>query len=165
MQAHELIACRETRVGAVIVERLADERPTPEVEIPGPGVTFIRLAQCERPHDDALMFFLAQAASPGLRAEVAVETIMGDGLADFLENLVTDFRGWRGTRTWTSHRADLRLEAIHSGHWVDLSWTLRSPNPSEDRDDMWSATVRTPILPGEALTNLAREVRSFLYDE
>ncbi|MEV4582941.1 DUF6228 family protein [Nonomuraea jabiensis] len=41
----------------------------------------------------------------------------------------------------------------------------RPPNPSEDPDDMWSATVRTPILPGEALTNLAREVRSFLYDE
>ncbi|MFI7135668.1 DUF6228 family protein [Nonomuraea sp. NPDC050153] len=128
-------------------------------------MTFIRLAQCERPHDDALMFFHAQAESAGLRAAVTVETIMGDGLADFLDKLVTDFRGWRGTRTWTSHRADLQLESIHRGHWVDLRWTLRFPNPSEDPDDMWSATVRTPVLPGEALTNLAREVRSFLYDE
>ncbi|MFI7706591.1 DUF6228 family protein [Nonomuraea sp. NPDC049480] len=128
-------------------------------------MTLIRLAQCERPHDDALMLFLAQAESAGLHAEVAVETIMGDGLADFLENLVTDFKGWPGTRTWTSYSADLQLEAIHSGHWVDLRWTLRFPNPSEDPDDMWTATVRTPILPGEPLINLAREVRSFLYDE
>ncbi|GIH65414.1 hypothetical protein Msi02_62310 [Microbispora siamensis] len=111
------------------------------------------------------MFFSAQAESAGLQAEVAVETIMGDGLADFLEELVTDFRGWAGTRTWTSHRADLQLEASHSGHLVELLWTLRFPNPSYDPNDIWSVTVRTSISPGEDLTNLAREVRSFLYDE
>ncbi len=147
-----------------MIGRSIDERPTPEVRIPGSGVNFV-LAERERPHGDALMFFLAQAESAGLQAQVAVETIMGDGLADFFEELVIDFTGWDGTRTWTSHRADLQLEASHSGHWVKLLWTLRFPNPSYDPDDMWSVTVRTSVSPGEDLTNLAREVRSFLYDE
>ncbi|MEW9530145.1 DUF6228 family protein [Microbispora sp. NPDC049125] len=123
------------------------------------------LGERERPHDDTLMFFLARAESGGLQAEVAVETIMGDGLAEFLEELVNDFRGWAGTRTWTSHRVDLQLEASHSGRRVELLWTLRFPDPNEQPGDLWSVTVRTLVSPGEDMTNLAREVRSFLYDE
>ncbi|MGS2646699.1 DUF6228 family protein [Streptosporangium sp. LJ11] len=144
----------------------SSDRLTPEVRIPlGPAKTFVRLAHCERPDEDALLVFLVHVEAPGLQAEVDVDTFRGSELADFLDSLVADFTGWEGTRTWESPWADLQLEAVHTGRSVNFGWTLRFPNRTEDPSGIWFATVHTHVAPGEELTNLAREVRSFLYDE
>jgi len=56
-------------------------------------------------------------------AEIGVETLNGDGLVEFFRGLDEAFQGWPGTRTWSSFRMDLRIEAVHTGRAVVMAWT------------------------------------------
>ncbi len=37
-------------------------------------------------------------------------------LATYFEDLVTDWRGWKGSRAWRSLEGDLEISAVHHGH-------------------------------------------------
>jgi Family of unknown function (DUF6228) len=124
--------------------------------------TFVRLYGRRRPHDDALVSFSVQVEAPGLRAEAGIETLQGDGLVEFVRGLDESYLGWPGTRTWSSFRRDLRLEAVHTGGAVVLAWTLVFPEPSEGPAAIWEATVRVQISPGEDLKQLSSDVAAFL---
>nr|WP_239070663.1 DUF6228 family protein [Amycolatopsis sp. SID8362] len=111
------------------------------------------LADLDRSEGD-LLWFTARAEGDGLSAAVSVETLHGDSLDTFAAGLDRDFRGWPGTRTWTSFRGDLELRATHTGHVVELVWTLRRHE--------WECTVRTPVTPGEELRRFSADVAEFL---
>jgi hypothetical protein len=139
------------------------EDTEPEVRIPrGPAGTFVKLHGCSRPHDDALVVFGVQAEAPGLSADIGVETLYGDGLAEFVQGLNNDFRGWTGERVWRSFRGDLELRAVHSGQLIWLSWTLRFPEPAEEDPGTWNTTIRVHLNPGEDLNALSADVSAFL---
>jgi len=134
-----------------------------EVTVPRqPAGTFLRLYDCCRPHGDALLVLSVQVGAPGLSASIGIETLEGDGLAQFVRELDDDFRGWAGERTWTSFRGDLQLRAIHTGRAVLLAWTLRFPEPAESDPGAWEATVRVQISPGEDLKALSSDLHAFL---
>ncbi|RSD13230.1 DUF6228 family protein [Amycolatopsis eburnea] len=120
--------------------------------VPGAGVT-LTLVDLDRSERD-LVWFTARAEGDGLSAEVSVETLHGDSLDTFAAGLDRDFRGWTGTRTWTSFRSDLELSAAHTGRVVELVWTLRRHG--------WECTVRTPVTPGEELRRFSADVAEFL---
>ncbi len=132
-----------------------------EVRIPASSeVPRLRLRRL-RPHGDVLVVFVVSVEEVGLSATADVHTLGGDGLDDFFTALDKDFRGWTGERRWTSHEGDLELEAVHSGHIIDLAWTLKFPSPAEESWD-WQVTLRVAITPGEELKNLASTVAAML---
>ncbi|TDD67563.1 hypothetical protein E1298_39270 [Actinomadura rubrisoli] len=79
-------------------------------------------------------------------------------LADFLDGLVADFRGWTGQRTWRINHLTLNA-AFQSGGHVSLGWTLQR---WLTRADSWQATLTTWIEAGEELAALASDVRAFV---
>jgi hypothetical protein len=139
------------------------EDTEPEVRIPARAAgTFVRLHGLRRPHDDALVLFGVQAEAPGLSADIAVETLNGDGLAEFIQGLHDDFRGWAGERIWKSFRGDLELRAVHDGRLIWLSFTLRFPEPTEADAGICDSTVRVHLTPGQDLTAFSADLSAFL---
>ncbi|MFI5643238.1 DUF6228 family protein [Kitasatospora sp. NPDC051705] len=105
--------------------------------------------------------FAMDLRAEGLQARLgSVVTWLWDDeyLADFLDALAADFRGWEGERTWSTHHLALRAVFRPGGH-VGLTWTLR---PRSTREDSWAASVTTWLEGGEQLTALAADVRRFL---
>ena len=100
------------------------------------------------------------AEAPGLCAALPVETFDGDGLAGYVRSLDQSFRGWKGERTWRSHRADLRIRAAHPGRAVRLVRELRFAGPAED--DQWAVTVPVFLTPGEELRRAALDVAALI---
>lgn len=135
----------------------------PEVTIPRqPAGTFFALHDCRRPHGDALVVFTVRAEAPGLAATIGIETLHGDGLADFVHALDQDFRGWTGDRIWTSLRGDLQLRATHHGAVITMAWTLRFPEPAEQDPGIWETTVRVNLNPGEDLRTFSSDLTAFM---
>ncbi|MER7756799.1 DUF6228 family protein [Kitasatospora sp. NPDC097643] len=122
----------------------------------------IRLTDWSR-RDAYESVFAVEAVSDGLTARVdavrvSVLDLDGD-LADFLDRLAADFRGWQGERTW--HTSRLTLTATHTtGGHVHLRWTLRT---SIHTNDPWECTVTTTLEAGEQLRTLATDTRAFLH--
>ena len=130
-----------------------------EVMVPrGPAGTYIRLSGLRRPHGDALVCLVVGAEAPGLSATIGVETLNGDGLAEYVRSLEEGFRGWQGERTWASFRRDVEIRAAHLGRSIRLGWTLRFPEWDAD----WTATVEVHVSPGEELKGFAADVTRFL---
>ena len=78
------------------------------VEI-GPASERLRLSA--EPDDPALDYLVADLSVDGLSATKSVYAHYASGwreLADFFAGLATDWRGWSGTREWTSLESDLR---------------------------------------------------------
>lgn len=97
----------------------------------------------------------------GLRAQVAVthrSSGFGD-LAGFATELARDWRGWSGSRDWTSLEGDLRIEARHEHGHVPLRATLRRYGAGRDNEG-WTARVDLVLEPGEQLTQIASELRA-----
>ncbi|WP_260867679.1 DUF6228 family protein [Streptomyces sp. SAJ15] len=138
------------------------ERPELVVRSPGASSTYIRLFDWARV-DEYEVAFAVEAVADGLRAcldsvEVSVWDGVGD-LADFLDGLARDFRGWEGKRTWTNNRLVLTA-AFQAGGHVRLSWTLRFGIFAEDS---WECALTTTLEAGEQMSGLAADVRSFLH--
>jgi len=100
----------------------------------------------------------------GLVALTGVETLEGDGLAEWFTGLAERWRGWSGELTWGSLEDDLFMAASHdgSGH-VRLRLTLRGPFGY--LADVWEASACVWIDAGEDLTRLAADVRAFFADD
>jgi hypothetical protein len=79
------------------------------------------------------------------------------GLTDFMDELAADFRGWGGTRSWTTNH--LKLTAtFHPGGHVELCWTIRLWITRND----WEASLTTWIEGGQQMTELAAAIKAFL---
>jgi len=103
----------------------------------------------------------------GLLAQTTV-TIDGhptDGpgdLAEFLQQLADDWRGWRGRRVWHALGRELTVEATPDVRgYVALEITVRRHRWSY-ANDVWSATIVLMLEAGEQIDALAREVRALL---
>ncbi|SEG88596.1 hypothetical protein SAMN05216223_119102 [Actinacidiphila yanglinensis] len=125
---------------------------------PSVGVRF-----CDRfSFDQDSVHDAVEAWAPGLTARVGeVVTWSWDrDLATFLDELVADFRGWKGERTWQTDDRDLAVSArFGSGGHIGLTWTLR---PWPDAAGGWNASVTTWLEAGEQLASLAADIRHFL---
>lgn len=84
------------------------------------------------------------------------------GLASFIEELQTNWRGWDGERTWESLEGDVRVGATHdSGGHVQLSVRL-APIRDRPRQQLeWQLVAAIWIAAGEDLRDLARRAREF----
>ncbi|MGK4585409.1 DUF6228 family protein [Kitasatospora sp. HPMI-4] len=105
--------------------------------------------------------FAVEVHAEGLQARLdsVITWVCGpEYLADFLDKLAADFRGWEGERTWSTHHLALRAVFRSGGH-VGLTWTLR---PWTTREDSWEVSVTTWLEGGSQLTALAADVRQFL---
>ena len=97
---------------------------------------------------------------PGLDASLRVSAHYATGfdeLVAFLNGLASDWRGWRGERTYESLEHDLRLTATHDGH-IRLVVQLRETSVP----DGWSATGAVQLDPGEQMTSAAQDVAALL---
>lgn len=105
--------------------------------------------------------FVVDLHADGLNARlrgVVVAVWDPQDLSDFMDGLATDFRGWKGERSWVG--SHLKLTALfHSGGHVELCWTLQ---PWVSGQDSWEASVTTWVEGGQQLTNLAADIRVFL---
>ncbi|MFF2145008.1 DUF6228 family protein [Kitasatospora sp. NPDC058190] len=105
--------------------------------------------------------FTVDLHGEGLRARVDSVVVWAWGpehLADFLDKLAADFRGWDGERTWSTHHLTLRAVFRSGGH-VGLTWTIR---PWTTQENSWEASVTTWLEGGEQLAAFASDVRRFL---
>jgi hypothetical protein len=77
--------------------------------------------------DDHVGEYVVSADADGLAAQsTVVTTLGGDGLAEFIQKLADDFRGWPGTRHWRSLEDQLQIEASwQSGGHVALRFQIR----------------------------------------
>jgi hypothetical protein len=114
--------------------------------------------------EPTLDYFVANLVDDGLSATKRVYAHYASGwreLAAFFEGLVTDWRGWSGTRAWSSLESDLKIEARHEYGHVQLHVTL-----SQDRVDWgnhgWTASADLTLEPGEQLSRVADELRGLV---
>jgi Family of unknown function (DUF6228) len=126
----------------------------------------VRIALVEPPDDYGCARFEVEAEAERLKVQAPValfadQGLVGGhanvGLADFLDDLVADWRGWEGAREWESLNRDLTLQATHHGRFIKIVFVFR-----RDRyPDAWEARVPIALAPGESLSSFARGVRSF----
>ncbi len=97
-----------------------------------------------------------------LVASTGIETMKGDLLADWWQDLADSFRGWEGEKTWESLEHDASLLARHdgTGH-VTVRVTLRG---SLGYRPDWEASATFAFDAGEELSRVAAEVAEFLRD-
>jgi len=102
----------------------------------------------------------ATLRSPGLEARRLVGHHYARGfeeLVDFFIEMERDWRGWAGSKTFSSLEGDLTMTAIHDGHiWLTVG--LRHLTLVEG----WDVTTLLRIDPGEQLSRTAAEVRELL---
>ena len=101
-------------------------------------------------------YFLAALRSSGLEATARVGSYMSGGLGAFFAGLAGSWKGWEGTRTWSSLEGELELQAKsdHTGH-VFLSVRLHYGAPAR-----WQAEVELVLEAGQ-LDRLASDAREF----
>jgi Family of unknown function (DUF6228) len=76
-------------------------------------------------------------------------------LRDFLTGLGEEWRGWPGTRTWTSMEHEMTVNATHDGRGhVRIAVTLRRARRA-DHLHAWSARIVLTVEAGEQLRELA----------
>jgi len=134
-----------------------------EVRIGHEG-SWLRLAEPEgiprwRRRDGRLEAFRARLELPHLNAEGLVhlaDTPLENSLADFLDGLASQWRGWKGEREWQTYEGTLALSCSHDrlGH-VAVSTSL------SDLSRSWLVHGSVTVDAGD-LDRIARDVRSFL---
>ena len=58
----------------------------------------------ERERDD---YWLARLDGQGVSAQCSVYAYLGEGIGEFFRSMARDWRGWAGTRSWSSLEGDL----------------------------------------------------------
>jgi hypothetical protein len=111
--------------------------------------------------DEYVTTIIATANDAGLNASIRVATSPGaGGLPAFLEELAENFRGWEGTRTWSSWRRELTASAVfRSRGRVAITWSLTRRIADEEE---WRAEVTTVIEAGAEMSAVAAEVAAFI---
>jgi len=116
--------------------------------------TFVRLSFPTPLTRDGFWVLEVEASSSGLSCSTGVVTYFGDGLWGYLRRLATDWRGWRGTRSWDTIEGEMSIEATHSGSRVELFFTIRRDFASA----AWQVQVPIFLAPGESLSRLSEAV-------
>lgn len=118
---------------------------------------------CDRfSFDQDSVHYAVETRAPGLTARVdeVVAWAWDSDLTTFLDELVADYRGWDGERSWHTMDRDLAVSAVfRSGGYVGLTWTLR-PWGSAAGD--WSTSVTTWLEAGEQMSSFTSDLRHFL---
>ena len=123
------------------VEFRSEERPS----------TLVRLWFEPDPTDVDLGHIVVEARGDGLVVDHSAFAVTPHDLHRFLSNLVANWRGWDGARTWHTLDDDLRIEATHQGRLVELLFIVRC----DDRPGAWEARLPILVTPGESLNSLA----------
>jgi hypothetical protein len=128
------------------------------------GPRLLRRAGLEQVLPDADLISLSATLrlDDELVASTGIETLNGDGLDDWWQDLADSFRGWEGEKTWESLEHDASLSARHdrTGH-VTVRVTLRGPLGYEPD---WGASATFAFDAGEELSRVASEVSEFMRD-
>lgn len=136
-------------------------RPVNAVVIGSPS-GHLRLSA--EPDDPALDYLVADLSVDGLSATKRVYSHYATGwreLADFFAGLVADWRGWSGTREWTSLESDLKIEARHEYGHVQLHVTLHNALEGWGSHG-WRASADVTLEPGEQLSRISDEIQDLL---
>jgi Family of unknown function (DUF6228) len=113
-------------------------------------------------NDAAVDYLAAEVHADGLSASRSVYGGLGWGdLVAFFDQMVTDWRGWDGARTWRSLEGDLTIGARHQHGHVQLRVTLRYPGQGRGRQD-WFATADLTLEPGEQLSRTATDLAALV---
>ena len=116
------------------------------------------------PDGPALAYLVADLSVDGMSATKKVYSHYASGwreLADFFAGLAADWRGWSGTREWTSLESDLKIEARHEFGHVQLHVTLRNPMAGWGNQG-WSASADLTLEPGEQLSRVTDELKNLV---
>jgi hypothetical protein len=112
------------------------------------------------PYDDGYVHTVdVEISDEGIsaRGPATFEGRTPENLRDFLLALERDWRGWPGTRSWTSLEYEMTVEARHDGRGhVSLAVTLRHPAWAY-AFEAWSARVVVTVEAGEELRRIADE--------
>jgi len=101
-------------------------------------------------------FFLATLRSRGATATARVGTYLSNGLAELFADFAENWKGWEGSKHWSSLEGELSLDAQADrlGH-VYLTVALRDGNPAH-----WTLRAEL-LLEAGMLSNLAAHARAF----
>lgn len=101
-------------------------------------------------------YFAAEVVGSGLKARARVSKYLSHGLGSFFRGCAEDWRGWEGTRIWSSLEEELRFSAETDklGH-VFLEIRLRDGTPPH-----WELVVKLVVEAGQ-LDRLAAHAESF----
>jgi len=116
------------------------------------------------PDDPALGSLVADVSVDGLSATKRVYSHYATGwreLAEFFASLAADWRGWSGTREWTSLESDLKIEARHEYGHVQLHVTLHNALAGWGNHG-WKASADLTLDPGEQLSRVADEIKDLV---
>ncbi len=98
--------------------------------------------------------FLVELRAEGMTASRRVFVYGWSDVAGFFADLAENWRGWAGTKTWTSPEYDLAMTATHdAGSLVLIEMALR-----DGPVHTWSATTWVEVEPGEEMASVAKAV-------
>lgn len=100
---------------------------------------------------------LVELRAETLSASASIYALGFGDLAEFFEGMVTDWRGWSGSRTWRSLEGDLEISAEHHRHAL-LRIALRGDPYRSD----WRVSATIELAPGEELSAAATDVRALV---
>ena len=126
----------------------------PEVKI-GSGSGTVILAANER--EQRLGELRCDLRAGALSVSRQVHAFDFADLAEFFERLASEWRGWSGTRAWSSLEGDLGITAEHHRK-VRLRVELRGDSFGTD----WHAAATVELDPGEELAAVAADVRALV---
>ncbi|MFH5879344.1 DUF6228 family protein [Arthrobacter sp. NA-172] len=129
-----------------------------EVTIGHQGTLVFRVENTRGSRNGLIENLRVTAQLPGLQATKDVWDFDGwSGLLSFFEELVSNWRGWDGEKSFDSIEGDFRLAAKHDGH-IRLAFELRESG----RSTPWTANGELTLDPGEELTAAAESLREML---
>jgi len=120
--------------------------------------TVLDLSEPIRSRAGELEQFTVSVDAPNMSAVVKVYAFQARSLAPFFADIAQSWRGWSGTKQWSSLEGEFELQAKADrlGH-VTLGFTLRSGYDSHD----WCATGAIELEAGQ-LDRIAVDVEEFV---
>jgi hypothetical protein len=100
---------------------------------------------------------LVELRAETLSASASIYALEFRDLAEFFEDLATDWLGWSGFRMWRSLEGDLEISAEHHRH-VLLRIALRGDPYRSD----WRVSATIELDPGEELSAAATDIRALV---
>jgi Family of unknown function (DUF6228) len=110
-------------------------------------------------HDLGDAYWNATLSCGSLQASLRFYEIGLGGLAEYLERLARDWRGWRDERRWISLEGDVELVATHNGLGTIALVARLSTEPFGQH--RWNARAEL-LLDAGGLDRLARDARLLL---